>query len=62
MAQWKNIATDLPEPGSIVWIRFYVTAAAPIRAKWFQDEQYFETYDTGLTVPWYMISRWKAIE
>jgi hypothetical protein len=62
MAQWQNIATNIPEDGAIVWIRFYVTAAPPIQVRWYQEEQLFETTDTYLRVPWYMISRWKAIE
>lgn len=51
---------EVPNDGETVWIRMAPWGGQPFLARWSGGDQYFTHNDTGLIVPWYMVSRWRS--
>lgn len=60
MATWKYMPLEVPTDGETVWIRLEPWGGQPFLARWSSGDQYFTHNDSGLIVPWYMVSRWRS--
>lgn len=59
MSQWTSPAVAMPEEGTSVWVRLFMSVAPPFLARWNGELQMFIVDDTGLTLPWWMVQKWK---
>ena len=57
---WKNPLIVLPSDAQVVWIRVGTNYGDPVLAEFTSSTQEFESEDSGLIVPAYMVARWKA--
>jgi len=57
---WHTMPDDVPDDEEPVWVRRWYYGA-PSLATYYADTATF-TYDGGLTLPWYEISRWRHVE
>lgn len=55
---WKELPGNVPADGVVVWVRRF-WFAAPWLGTWSLAGQTF-TSASGLVVPWYEVSRWRA--
>jgi hypothetical protein len=56
---WNDIIITQPVNGQLVWIR-RLLLEVPTQATWTTVAQTFTTA-AGLTLPWYMVSKWRVI-
>jgi alkylated DNA nucleotide flippase Atl1 len=58
---WKSLFKELPLNNQIVWIRVLNQYGELAQAKWNNNKQQFEVVLTGIKIPAYQVSRWKAL-
>lgn len=58
---WKTIFKELPLNNQIVWIRVLNVYGELAQAKYNSKKQTFEVVLTGVIIPVYQVSRWKAL-
>jgi alkylated DNA nucleotide flippase Atl1 len=57
---WKSPYTELPVNNQVVWIRVLSMYGQIVLAQYKESRQQFETIDTEISIPVYMISRWRT--
>lgn len=58
---WKSLFKELPFHEQIVWIRVLNQYGELAQAQWSATNQTFTTTLTGIVIPAYQVSRWKAL-
>lgn len=58
---WKSLFKELPLNNQIVWIRVLNQYGELAQAKWKNSSQKFIVVLTGVEIPAYQVSRWKAL-
>jgi alkylated DNA nucleotide flippase Atl1 len=58
---WKSLFKELPANNQIVWIRVLNQYGELAQAKWKNSSQRFIVVLTGVEIPAYQVSRWKAL-
>ena len=58
---WKSLFKELPANNQIVWIRVLNQYGELAQAKWKNSSQKFIVVLTGVEIPAYQVSRWKAL-
>ena len=58
---WKTIFKELPTDGQTVWIRVLDIYGELAQAQYDESNQTFTTTLTGVILPIYQVSRWKAL-
>lgn len=58
---WKSLFKELPVNNQIVWIRVLNQYGELAQAQWSETNQTFTTTLTGIVIPAYQVSRWKAL-
>ncbi|MES2394985.1 MAG: hypothetical protein V4549_03240 [Bacteroidota bacterium] len=61
MNPWQTIGQSLPIDGSTVWIRMINYYAEPYTAVYNAGAQSMTLTMTAVTIPLYMIARWKNV-
>jgi hypothetical protein len=57
---WKSVFFELPNDTDVVWIRVISIYGEPVLAEYDLGQAVFITEETGVTVPIYMVGRWKV--
>lgn len=58
---WKSLFKELPLNNQIVWIRVLNQYGELAQAQWKSSKQKFIVVLTGIEIPAYQVSRWKAL-
>lgn len=58
---WKSLFKELPVNNQIVWIRVLNQYGELAQAQWKAKQQKFIVVLTGIEIPAYQVSRWKAL-
>lgn len=58
---WKSVFKELPTDEQIVWIRVLNIYGELAQAEYDATNQTFTTTLTGVVIPIYQVSRWKAL-
>lgn len=58
---WKSLFKELPLNNQIVWIRVLNQYGELAQAQWKGSKQKFIVVLTGIEIPAYQVSRWKAL-
>lgn len=58
---WKSLFKELPLHKQIVWIRVLNQYGELAQAQWSEKNKTFTTTLTGIEIPAYQVSRWKAL-